>query len=120
MDTVLLLAIALIMLFFLTIISVMLATRGEGSSRPAQRRHDAEFAPARDVYVVFQHIDEHTHYHDDRTDNRQVHVYGQLPPPRDMPLLGTAQQPVPPAARQFAVAGERQLYDPRTGEGRPL
>jgi len=52
----------------------------DGSSLPAQRRHDQEYAPVRDVYVVFQTevtnhyttYEEHTHQ-----DNRQIHIYGQ-------------------------------------------
>lgn len=46
------------------------------SSRPAQRRHDQEYAPVRDVYVVLQTnnyttYEEHTHQ-----DNRQIHIHG--------------------------------------------
>ena len=58
---------------------VALARRGENSSRPAQRQHDREYAPVRDVYVVFQTevtnnyttYEEHTHQ-----DNRQIHIHG--------------------------------------------
>jgi hypothetical protein len=45
------------------------------NSRAAQRRHEAEYAPVRDVYVVLQttyNVENHTHQ-----DNRQIHIYGQ-------------------------------------------
>jgi hypothetical protein len=47
------------------------------SSRPAQRRHDQEYAPVGNVYVVLQTnnyttYEEHTHQ-----DNRQIHIHDE-------------------------------------------
>ena len=60
----------------------------DGSSRPAQRKHNQDYAPAENVYIVIQHKHqhEHAHYHEhidesvhEYYDNRQVHIYGQEP-----------------------------------------
>lgn len=61
------------------------------NSRAAQRQHDAEYAPAGNVYVVLQ-----TTYN---YDNRQVHIDANA-----MPLVTERQQAITPT-RKFKVVG---------------
>lgn len=59
----------------------------DGSSLPAQRRHDQEYAPVRDVYVVLQTTNHYTTYEEHtHQDNRQIHIYGE-----QRPTLGTGR-----------------------------
>ena len=67
--------------------SVAVARRGVNSSVPAQRKHDAEYAPVRDVYVVLQTTNHYTTYEEHtHQDNRQIHIYGE-----QRPTLGTGR-----------------------------
>jgi hypothetical protein len=57
-----------------------------GSSRPAQRQHDREYAPVRDVYVVLQTNNHYTTYEEHtHQDNRQIHIHSE------QPTLGTGR-----------------------------
>lgn len=68
------------------------------SSRPAQRQHDREYAPAQNVYVVLHTENTYNSY---TTDNRQVHIHaGELAAPAEggriaqRPALLTPAPPV--------------------------
>ncbi len=68
-----------------------------GSSRPAQRHHDADYAPVRDVYVVFQTTNNYTTHND----NRQVHIDANT-----MPLIAERQRALTTKpARKFKIVG---------------
>ena len=79
---------------------VSLARQGENSSLSAQRRHDAEYAPVRDVYVVYQttyNVENHTH-----NDNRSITIDANA-----MPLVADTQRALQAKpARKFKVVGE--------------
>lgn len=65
------------------------------NSRAAQRQHDAEYAPAGNVYVVLQTTNHYTTHND----NRQVHIDANA-----MPLVTERQQAITPT-RKFKVVG---------------
>ena len=96
---------------FLIVVVMLFALRGESSSIPAQRRHDEEYAPVGNVYVVLQTTNnyttynEHEHYHD----NRSITVQG----PQGMPLIADRQREIQQQeGRVFRVVGEREEWQP--------
>ena len=86
------------------VVCVSIATRGESSSRDAQRRHDEEYAPANNVYVVLQ---TNNYYDDNRTyDNRSITVQAQ-----GMPLIADRMQEIQQQqGRRFVIVGEREEW----------
>ena len=80
----------------------------DGSSLPAQRRHDQEYAPVGNVYVVLQTnnyttYEEHTHQ-----DNRQIHIYGE-----QRPTLGTGRTEIEQGQYRSLPRQRQALNAPR-------
>jgi len=69
------------------------------NSRAAQRRHEAEYAPVRDVYVVLQTTNHYTTHQD----NRQVHIYGE-----QQPTLGTGSAHIEQGYTRPALPRQRK------------